>query len=161
MEDNWTYIGEINTLPATETVHADTRDFHVLCTNDVTGEKTQRLLKAVRTRMRQENFLFRRDEILGTLAALECATEGAGEWRMLRLKPSRHYDIGWLKYIRFVAVDTIDMGNRAERVYVAYADDCGRFTQLSREDLVPENLDNEHLNHIPPRNRIKFKSSST
>ena len=149
MENNWTYIDEIDALPESAYVHADTRDFHILCSNEDKGEKMQNLVRAARHRMKQENFLFRRDEILGCLKALEMGSGGRGGWRMLRLKPSSHLNIGWLKYIRFVWTgETIDMGNRVERVYVAFCDDCGRFTQLSREDLVPENLDNKHLNFI-------------
>lgn len=150
MENEWIYIDIFDALPEVKFVHCDTRDFHVLCANEATSEKSRRLENEVRHRLRQENFLFRRDEILGCLKTLEQHTGGNGEWRHLRLKPSGHYKIGWLKYIRFVWTgELVDMGNRKERVYVAYADDCGTFTQLSREDLTPENLDNEHLNFMP------------
>lgn len=146
---DWTYIDNIDKLPAEDFVHCDTRDFFVLTCNKNPKEKNDKFAKLIRSRMRQEQFLFRRDEILGTLKALEMGSEGPGDWRMLRLKPSRHYDISWLKYIRFAAVDKIEILGRTERVYVAYADCCGQYTQLSRQDLTPENLDNEHLNHMP------------
>ena len=152
MENEWLYIDEIDRLPETDFVHCDTRDFHVLCIDGSKDDKTNALKKLVRNRLRQEQFLFRRDEILGTLKALEMGSGGPGDWRMLRLKPCGHHKINWLKYIRFAWTgETINMGNKIERVYVAYADDYGQFTQLSREDLVPENLDNEYLNHIIER----------
>ena len=150
--NNWIYIDQIDKLPEAEYIHCDTRDFHIICVDGGKSDKNDTLNKMVRNRLRQESFLFRRDEILGALKALEMGSGGPGDWRMLRLKPCSHHKIGWLKYIRFVWTgETINMGNRTERVYVAYADDCGQFTQLSREDLVPENLDNEHLNHIAER----------
>lgn len=110
--------------------------------------KIKKLRKLAKNRLRQDEFKFRRDEILGTLKALEMGSGGPGDWRMLRLKPSSHYDISWLKYIRFMAVEEIELFGRKERVYIAYSDCCGKFTQLSRADLSQENLDNEHLNHI-------------
>lgn len=147
--NDWEYIDKIDTLPAEDFIHCDTRDFHVLAVSGSDDDKTNILKKMVRRRLRQEHFLFRRDEILGTLKTLEMHSGGPGEWRMLRPKKSSHHNINWLKYIRFVAVDTIEMPGRTERVYVAYADDCGQFTQLSREDLSPKSLDNKYLNHIP------------
>ena len=152
MANEWLYIDNIDTLPATDYVFCDTRDFHVLCVNeDECGgsEKIKKLKKLIRNQLRQDGFKFRRDEILGTLKALEMGSGGSGDWRMLRLKPSSHYNIDWLKYIRFVAVEEVEMFGRVERVYIAYSDCGGRFTQLSRTDLSQENLDTEYLNHIP------------
>lgn len=150
MEQDWIYIDNFDALPETKFAHCDTRDFHILCSDDASSEKAKRLETATRRRYRQANFLFRRDEILGCLKTLEQHSGGNGEWRHLKLKPSGHYRIGWLKYIRFVWTgELVDMGNRKERVYVAFADDCGAFTQLTREDLRPENLDNENLNFMP------------
>lgn len=151
MEKEWLYIDKIDSLPSTDYVHCDTRDFHILCTNDSVRitKWAQDFKKELRHCMHQDKFMFRRDEILGTLKALEMGSGGPGDWRMLRLKQSGHYNIGWLKYIRFAAVDTVEVVGRTERVYVAYAEDAGKYAQLSREDLVPENLDNEYLNHIP------------
>lgn len=150
MASEWLYIDNIDTLPATDYIHCDTRDFYILCTNDSVRitKWAQDFKKELRHHIRQDNFMFRRDEILGTLKALEMGSGGPGDWRMLQLKQSGHYNIGWLKYIRFAAVDAVEVTGRTERVYVAYAEDAGRYTQLSREDLVPENLDNEYLNHI-------------
>lgn len=151
MANEWLYIDNIDTLLATDYVHCDTRDFHVLCVNDDEyggSEKIKKLKKLARNRCHQDEFKFRRDEILGTLKALEMGSGGPGDWRMLRLKPSSHYDISWLKYIRFMAVEEVDVLGRKERVYIAYSDCCGEFTQLSRADLSQENLDTEHLNHI-------------
>ena len=138
MEKEWLYIDNIDTLPATDYVHCDTRE----------SEKIKKLKKFIRNRLRQDEFKFRRDEILGTLKALEMGSGGPSDWRMLRLKPSSHYDIDWLKYIRFVAVEEVEMFGHMERVYIAYSDCGGQFTQLSRTDLSQENLDTEYLNHI-------------
>lgn len=37
MEKEWLYIDKIDSLPATDYVHCDTRDFHILCVNDSDG----------------------------------------------------------------------------------------------------------------------------
>ena len=150
MASEWLYIDNIDTLPATDYIHCDTRDFYILCTNDSVRitKWTQDFKKELRHCMRQDNFMFRRDEILGTLKALEMGSGGPCDWRMLRLKPSSHYNIDWLKYIRFVAVEEVEMFGHMERVYIAYSDCGGQFTQLSRTDLSQENLDMEYLNHI-------------
>lgn len=153
MANEWLYIDNIDSLPATDYVHCDTRDFHVLCVNDkecCRSEKIKELKKLSKTPQPDE-YKFRRDEILGTLKALELGSGGPGDWRMLRLKPEVR-DISWLKYIRFVAVGTVEMCGHDERVYIAYADCCGKQFRLSRADLQPENIDTEHLNHInyPP-----------
>lgn len=149
MAQDWIYIDDINTLPAADYVHCDTRDFHVLCNDDKDchgSEKIAELKKQARHRLRQDTFKFRRDEILGVLKALEMGSGGRRDWRMLRLKPSGHYDIDWLKYIRFVAIDEeVEMCGRKERIYIAYCDDCGRFVQLGRTDLNPENIDPKSL----------------
>ena len=149
MANKWLYIDKIDSLPATDYVHCDTRDFHVLCINDNEchgSEKTAALKKFSKTPQPDE-YKFRRDEILGTLKALEMGSGGPGQWRMLKLK-SDAQNIDWLKYIRFVAVGMVEMHGRDERVYIAYSDCCGRMTRLSRADLQLENIDTEYLNHI-------------
>ena len=126
--NEWTYLDEIDKLPGTTYICCDTRNFYIRCMSDYRDNKTTVLNNMVRRCVRQECFLFRRDEILGTLKTLE-------------MDP--HYNPNPLRYIWFVWTgETVDMGDRIERVYVAYADDCEDFAQLSREELTPENLQN-------------------
>ena len=143
---DWKYIDEYNSLPATEFIHCDTRDFHILC---MEGDRVEihRTMKGIRHSAGHgtlSDCKFRRDEILGTLKALENESGGKGDWRYLSTKSHP----GWIKYIRFVkTAETVDLLGRIEPVYIAYTT-CGSTYEVLSRSLLSEEIDKDSLNYI-------------
>lgn len=151
--NNWVYIDSINSMPTVQFVNCDTRDFNIITDDEPIQEQLEKRDKAAiqtyRNRLRGEDYIFRQDEILGTLKTLEMNTGGPGEWRMITLK-NKTAQV-WVKYIEFWALpETIEMFGETKQLYMCITRDAGRFTQLGRTDLRDENIDKHYLNHIGP-----------
>lgn len=140
---DWKYIDEYNSLPATEFIYCNTRDFHILC---MEGDKAEihRTMKGIRHSAGYgtlSDCKFRRDEILGTLKALE---NESGDRRYLSTKSHP----GLIKYIRFIKTEeTVELLGRVEPVYIAYTTYGSAYEVLSRS-LLSEEIDNDSLNYI-------------
>ena len=92
-------MGVIDSMPDVNSVQCDTRGFHIFLSNvtaDAANEIIKPLLEAAQSNI--EDYMFKRSEILGCLAALENASGGKAKWRILRIIGIP----GWLKYIRFI-----------------------------------------------------------
>lgn len=127
--EEWKYIDEYDSLPGTKFVHCDTRDFHILCSDDGTRQIVRSTLCALHKLGDVRDAMFRRDEILGWLKSLEQGSGGKGEWRLLSFdfhgtdyEPAGKNPMGtWIKYIRLVRTgETVTMFGRVEPVYIAY-----------------------------------------
>lgn len=140
---DWIYIGEFETLPETEFIHCDTRDFHALCTD---GDKkySYEIFKGIR-RCENRNEIARckipHNEILQILKNLEKRSGGRGEWRMITTKshPS------WLKYIRFVK--TAEKDNSDNPLYIAYTA-CGETYRVITRSILEEEPIEKYLSFI-------------
>lgn len=136
----WKYIDEYTSLPETNTIHCDTRDFYIKCEN-FTQEYLHRIFKGIRhSNVDLTDCKFKPSEILKTLKQLEERSGGKGNWRHLTLE-SR---LGWLKYIRFIKThEVID----EEPVYIAYTTSNDNVEVLSHK-LLSEPINKEYLNYI-------------
>lgn len=140
---DWKYIDEYDSLPAESFIHCDTRDFHIICTDSSPYESDKRFRSMINSA--PSSAKFNRSEILGCLKALEEASGGKGEWRMLSIGQ------GWLKYIRFKKTnETVDLLGGPEPVYVAYVSFGNQYDLLYRDQLQPERIikDRDMLCHI-------------
>lgn len=120
MSSDWRYIDEYDKLPRAEEVFCDTRDFHILCTDD--KESAYNHLRDLRRQVGYgtlSDCKYRRDEILGVLKTIEEESGGYRDWRCLYIKPINT----WIKYIRFIRLNeevNADMLRAGEAVYLAY-----------------------------------------
>lgn len=144
--NDWKYIDEYDSLPQTDFIYCDTRDFHILCTN---GDRAliHRVMKGINRSAGNgtlSDCKFRRDEILGTLKTLENESGGKGEWRFLSFES--HPD--WVKYIRFIKTkETVELPVHTEPVYIAYINHGESYEVLSRNLLSSKPVE-EYLNFI-------------
>ena len=141
MSSDWRYIDEYDKLPRAEEVFCDTRDFHILCSDD--KESAYNHLRDLRRQVGYgtlSDCKYRRDEILGTLKTIEMASGGKQEWRCLYIKPINV----WIKYIRFIRINEEVNG---EAVYLAYTDgETEPVTLLPRSVLFEPEIDEDVLN---------------
>lgn len=127
---NWKYIDEYESLPDSDFIHCDTRDFHILCVDNEENRKETNLeIQQFVIPSMFPDCLFTKDEILKILKDLEIRSGGKGEWRMLSIG-----DIDWLKYIRFI---------KWNDKYLAYG---RKYKILSHKLLEETPIDKEHLN---------------
>ena len=70
----WKYIDEYKELPGDKFVFCDTRDFHIITTDD--GKVPQKLFNLISKEPDLDNYSFNRSEILGALKTLEQGTGG-------------------------------------------------------------------------------------
>ena len=135
---DWEYIDTYTSLPDTDLIICDTRDFHILCADsDGVSKSTINTLHA----QKSDNVLYRRDEILGYLKSLELASNYEGqrtEWRFLLFNEPK--DV-WFKYLRFLKVGSIDLLTRTEPVYIGYVCTGGEMYLLDRNKYNPEDID--------------------
>lgn len=131
---DWKYIDEYDSLPDTDFIHCDTRDFHILC---VEGDRAETLknIRKVAGYGTLSDCKFTREEILTILKSLETRSGGRGHWRHITTesRPS------WLKYIRFVKSE--------ESTYIAYST-LGDKTEVLSHKLLSEPINEEYLNHM-------------
>lgn len=141
MSSDWRYIDEYDKPPRAEEVFCDTRDFHILCTDD--KESAYKHLRDLRRQVGYgtlSDCKYRRDEILGTLKTIEMASGGKQEWRCLYIKPINV----WIKYIRFIRINEEVNG---EAVYLAYTGGQNEpVTLLPRSVLFEPEIDEDVLN---------------
>lgn len=134
MLNTWIYMEAIDSMPDVEMVHCDTRDFHIFL-NDMSNSVLHIPLTAILDFIGGdvEDYMFARTEILGCLAALECATGGKTKFRVMRFKDTGDQHYGWVKYIRFV---------KYKDGYIA----CDRnFVPIRREWLDADNVYADNL----------------
>lgn len=131
--NEWKYIDEYESLPNTDFIHCDTRDFHIICVNNKGYKRETRLeLKRINTQSMFSDCLFTKDEILKILKDLENRSGGKGNWRHIQID-----DIHWLKYIRFIKWN--------DDKYLAYAnDDC----KILSHELLESSINEEYLNFM-------------
>ena len=128
----WKYIDEYKELPGDKFIFCDTRDFHIITTDD--GKVPQKLFNLISKEPDLDDYSFNRSEILGALKTLEQGTGGKG---------------GWRRYIRFIRTPMkVELAGRTEPVYIAYCEYADDFELLSRTDLDPDNVNKEFLNFI-------------
>lgn len=144
----WKYIDEYDSLPASDVIECDTRDFNLLCTED--RDAVNRIIKEVRQQIGYgtlSDCKFRRDEILGFLKSLEQATGGKREWKCVTIGSNGY----WAKYIRFLKTsEVVDLVGCKEPVYIAVASDSSyskNYVPISRT-FIDENFDIDSLNFI-------------
>lgn len=138
----WKYIDEYKELPGDKFVFCDTRDFHIITTDD--GKVPQKLFNLISKEPDLDNYSFNRSEILGALKTLEQGTGGKGDWRYVSTPKT-----SWLKYVRFIRTPMkVELAGRTESVYIAYCECADDFELLSRTDLDPDNVNKEFLNFI-------------
>lgn len=131
--NEWKYIDEYESLPNTDSIHCDTRDFYINCINNKEYKREIRLeLKRINTQSMFSDYLFTKDEILKILKDLENRSGGKGDWRYIQID-----DIPWLKYIRFIKWN--------DDKYLAYAnDDC----KILSHELLESSINEEYLNFM-------------
>lgn len=108
---DWTYIDEAEIAETVQTIHCDTRDFHILTVDEPVS--TELLDYTLDTKKKMEAFeqcLFKDwDEIKAYLKKIEEASGGKGRWRFLSFdypyKGSHYLAHGWHKYFRFAKLD--------------------------------------------------------
>ncbi len=151
--NNWNYIDTYNQCPAPDYIHCDTRDFHILCTDGDRADK-RRMHKALQKLGDVQEAMFCQDEILGWLKSLEMNSGGRGEWRYLSFKGLTIPRWGnWIKYIRLIRTnEIIEKFGQRKHVYIAYLT-CSNepIALLKRDQIIPENIDQEALNFIECR----------
>lgn len=142
----WKYIDEYDSLPASDIIYCDTRDFSILCVNKDNVE-LNRIMKEIKRSSGYgtlSDCKFRRDEILGFLKVLESEAGGKGDWRYLSTKS--HPD--WIKYIRFIkTMETVECIGRVEPVYIVYTVRRSVYEVLSR-NLLNDKINMDSLNFI-------------
>lgn len=132
----WKYIDEIDVLPEVNCISCDTRDFHILCYDDIIDNIDLNV---------NDDVKYRKSEILGYLKSLESNSGGKGEWRYL----SFVHDRSWYKYIRFIKTnEKLDSYGNKESVYIGYCIVNGKIVYLNRNLYDPDNIDFEYLNFI-------------
>lgn len=138
----WKYIDEYKELPGDKFIFCDTRDFHIITTDD--GKVPQKLFNLISKEPDLDDYSFNRSEILGALKTLEQGTGGKGDWRQISIPKTC-----WLKYVRFIRTPMkVELVGRTEPVYIAYCECADDFELLSRTDLDPDNVNKEFLNFI-------------
>lgn len=147
----WIYIGEIDTLPKTSTIHCDTRDFHITCPE---SEGDKEYVHKVRKNLRRSgrnlsSCTIPHSEIIPLLKDLESRSGGRGDWRMITTQSYK----AWLKYIRFIEV--LDESSE-EPKYIVYTNVGDTYTPINLSTF-KEPIDQESLNFIPDRENL-FKS---
>lgn len=139
--NEWKYIDEYDSLPQAEEVFCDTRDFHIICSDD--KDRLRQHLRDIRHQVGYGTLLdckYRRDEILGVLKTIEEESGGNQEWRCLYIKPIDT----WIKYIRFIRLNEEVNG---EAVYLAYTDgQNGSIILLPRNVLLEPEVNETLLN---------------
>lgn len=147
--NEWTYIDEFDACPDVKSVHCDTRDFHILCTNDPESDDMRRFIRNTHI---DSSRRYRQDEILGYLKTLESESGGKGEWRMIRFDDNK----GWRKYFRFYKIDETDTLDGKKGVYCCFAGGTPKSIVEFEQGLIdrikhhPENIikSADELNHI-------------
>lgn len=131
-QKEWIYIDDIEISDNTQCIHCDTRDFHILTTEDPVS--VELLDFSLDTKKKQEAFdqcIFKDwEEIKAYLKGLEEVSGGKGEWRFLSFdypyKGSHYLAHGWHKYFRFA---------RLEEGWFAYTE-SGNNYYVIRKDFV-------------------------
>lgn len=137
---DWKYIDEYESLPDTDFIHCDTRDFHIICTS-VDKEYRKEVEKGIQKYMNSwSECKFSKSEILKVLKELEIRSGGKGRWRLI----STESHPNWLKYIRFIKTNKVING---EPVYIAYSSMGNSYEVLSHK-LLSEPINEEFLSHV-------------
>lgn len=144
MTEEWLAIEKFNSLPKTDWIYCDTRDFAIVCTNSPHKKCYENLRYLINNKL-TDDCKFRKSEILGLLASLKASSGGEGRWRHLAFGDSWE----WIKYIRFKKLpETIKTFTEDEAVYVAYLATGQNVRFLTRTELNPDNINEEALNFM-------------
>lgn len=129
---DWTYIDNISAIDDNVlSVHCDTRDFHILQTNE-----DKELHENFKQYENDESHTLSKDEIIPFLKNIETMSGGKGVWRFVNFNGICGQCGIWLKYIRL------------------YKCKNGRFiisdgeTVIDKNLITENNLDEKYLNFI-------------
>ena len=121
----WTYIDEFDFEKDWDSIHCDTRDFHIL------GVEKDENIKKIRS---NGNSKFTKSEIKEFLKSIETATGGKGEWRFL--KWGHEPKVGWWKYLRF---------KKLNNEYLGYTETGGKSYPIDRKFCTPADINKRSL----------------
>lgn len=144
MESDWIYIDDVKISENTQSIHCDTRDFHVFTTDSVT---TIELLDFIKDTKRKpeayEQCLFDSwEDIKQYLKGIEQATGGKGNWRFVSFdypyKGAKYLAQGWHKYFRFAKVDDkwFAYTNEGSNIYIIRKDFVNIDTLIKDEKIL-------------------------
>lgn len=155
--NDWVYIDDVVVTEEAQSIHCDTRSFHVFTTDENPEYGLLTFIDGIVKKPKvYENCIFKNwEDIKEYLKTLELVSGGKGNWRFLMFnypKPSSKYLKGWHKYFRFVKVDDGWFGytDQGSDYYVIRRDFVNEETMV-KDEVTLNFIRNERKDSQTPR----------